>query len=346
MNAHLTAHAAKCHERIKDWKHIVRTLLFPPLPLHPSQLDSPYPARSNRPTTIYHTSHLFFAGDLNFRLDIPKGHALRDGNPESSRTPLLSPASLPESLSSQSFSARILNLINTSDGREYLKDLDELRIERQKGTVCQSLREPPFWTFKCTYKYKIGTIDLYKLVYFFIRFFPFFYGYFFSMKRIPAWTDRVLYTTYHDTPENGAETSKITPLVYTSVPSYTTSDHKPIVALLVVPPTVPSPESSISSFIPLIPMSSSIAELTPDPYASIKRWTGKYTGRVVGFIWYLFVLVGLGNTAIGVGNVIIGLGMWGWGRKALCSTSGLWRSSVGRVADNSNAILGEVRPNV
>lgn len=168
VNAHLTAHASKCHERIKDWNHIVRTLLFPPL-------SSPVPGLSPKTkqlTTMYATSHLFFAGDLNFRLDIPSDHVLRNAISESDRIPLLSPSSLsssPPPGSPQSLSGRIINLVKTADGREYLKNLDELRIEREKGTVCQSLREPPFWTFNCTYKYKIGTIDVYKFVLFFLQ---------------------------------------------------------------------------------------------------------------------------------------------------------------------------------
>ncbi len=41
---------------------------------------------------------------------------------------------------------------------------------------------------------------------------------------MPAWTDRVLYATYSDTPDV-TDGSGITNLLYTSIPSYTTSDH-------------------------------------------------------------------------------------------------------------------------
>ena len=45
-----------------------------------------------------------------------------------------------------------------------------------------------------------------------------------SLKRAPAWTDRIMYTTYSDSPET-PEQSSITNALYTSIPSYTTSDH-------------------------------------------------------------------------------------------------------------------------
>ena len=47
---------------------------------------------------------------------------------------------------------------------------------------------------------------------------------FFSTKRVPSWTDRVLYATHSDSPDTPDE-SNITNLLYTSIPSYTTSDH-------------------------------------------------------------------------------------------------------------------------
>ena len=46
----------------------------------------------------------------------------------------------------------------------------------------------------------------------------------FSGQRTPSWTDRVLYATYSDTPDV-TDGSGITNLLYTSIPSYTTSDH-------------------------------------------------------------------------------------------------------------------------
>lgn len=46
----------------------------------------------------------------------------------------------------------------------------------------------------------------------------------FSTKRVPSWTDRVLYATHSDSSDTPDKTN-ITNLLYTSIPSYTTSDH-------------------------------------------------------------------------------------------------------------------------
>ena len=45
-----------------------------------------------------------------------------------------------------------------------------------------------------------------------------------SRKRAPAWTDRIMYTTYADAPDHPQD-SAIVNLLYTTIPSYTTSDH-------------------------------------------------------------------------------------------------------------------------
>lgn len=46
----------------------------------------------------------------------------------------------------------------------------------------------------------------------------------YSRKRAPAWTDRIMYTTHTDDPVLPQDTA-VESLLYTSIPSYTTSDH-------------------------------------------------------------------------------------------------------------------------
>ncbi|KIJ41245.1 hypothetical protein M422DRAFT_209364 [Sphaerobolus stellatus SS14] len=266
VNAHLTAHAPKLKQRINDWNHIARTLLFPSL------------HEKGQPTTMYSTSHLFFSGDLNFRLDVPASHPLR-AHPD--------------------YIARLNAYLDTEEGRKELKEHDQLLIERGKNTVFQGLSEAEFWRFKCTYKFKLNSVDQY------------------STKRIPSWTDRILYATYTDTPDS----SKIVPLLYTSIPSYTTSDHKPIVALLAIPPPTesessPSPSLPPSTSSKAIPYLRNTPDYRPDPRANLKRYVGKGLGRIIGFIWFVFVLLGLGNAAIGISNVVLGMGAWSWWRKS------------------------------
>lgn len=130
--AHLTAHEPKLAQRVADYHHIVGTLLFPPPPSSPS----------SSPTTMYSTSHLFFLGDLNFRITVPP--------------------SRPHVQTSQPYD--VLAMLKDDASREQLKEFDQLLNQRRKGTAFIGLREGPFWTFKCTYKYKFGEVDRYKCV--------------------------------------------------------------------------------------------------------------------------------------------------------------------------------------
>lgn len=144
-----------------------------------------------------------------------------------------------------------------------------------------------------------------------------------SPNRAPSWTDRVLYTTYTDTPEDPSH-SNITNLLYISIPSYTTSDHvrihiisfgrifscrpkKPIVSLLLMPPTSTAKHTSI----PQIQLPASYRP-TPDPHATFKRYFGRSIGRVVGFIWWTLTLLGAGSGLVGIFNFVVGLGAWTW----------------------------------
>jgi hypothetical protein len=126
--AHLTAYEDRLGHRLADYRHIVGTLLFPPI--------SP---NSNTPTTIYSTSHLFFLGDLNFRVEIPASHPLSSLD-------------------------RIKQALDDENAREELKEFDQLLVEHRKGTVFVGLREGEFWKFKCSYKYLHGEVDKYRYV--------------------------------------------------------------------------------------------------------------------------------------------------------------------------------------
>lgn len=131
--AHLTAHAYKNASRIEDYHNIVGTLLFPPLPA----------SQSKAPTTVFSTSHLFFFGDLNFRLSLPPTHAF----------------AAPDQL------AALAQSLSTDEGRSALKEYDQLVIERDvNGTIFHGFREGEFWRFKCSYKYKLGEVDTYECV--------------------------------------------------------------------------------------------------------------------------------------------------------------------------------------
>lgn len=89
---------------------------------------------------MYATSHLFFLGDLNFRVAIPPLHPFRTTLHREEAQSTLTDEKM----------------------RETLKEYDQLINERRNGRVFISLREGPFWTFKCTYKYVLGEVDRYK----------------------------------------------------------------------------------------------------------------------------------------------------------------------------------------
>lgn len=143
-----------------------------------------------------------------------------------------------------------------------------------------------------------------------------------STKRVPSWTDRVLYTTYSDSPEKTAE-SNITNVLYTSIPSYTTSDHvcarllsaiqeadmldhqKPIVSLLLMPQRLTTKHTSI----PQLQLPASF-QPRPDPYALLKKYTGRCFDRIIGLIWWTLTLLGAGSGIVGLFNFTIGLGVW------------------------------------
>ncbi|KAG5219994.1 Inositol polyphosphate phosphatase OCRL [Salix suchowensis] len=256
--AHLTAHEPRLAERIADYNHIVSTLLFSPLP------------SSTQKSTIYDSSHLFYLGDLNFRLTLPPTH----------------------SLSGSQNRENLVAALDQESTREDLKEYDQLLVEQRKGIVCIGLKEGAFWKFKPSYKYELGEIDKYTL------------------GRMPSWTDRILYATHTDSLDS-PETSNITNVLYTSIPAYTTSDHKPIISLLLLPSPVKTNDTSV----PVIALPSSYKP-TPDPNAFLKKVVGRTLDRTIGLIWWLFTVIGAGSFGVGIFNFALGIGAWKWWRSA------------------------------
>jgi len=115
---------------VADFDHIVGSLLFPPVP------------GSQELSTIYATSHLFFLGDLNFRLDIPASHAL----------------------SSLRKTPQFGEFLSSEEKREEIRHFDQLTVEKMKGTIFTGFHEGEFWKFKCSYKYKLGEVDRFEYV--------------------------------------------------------------------------------------------------------------------------------------------------------------------------------------
>ncbi|KAF8744418.1 mitochondrial carrier family, partial [Rhizoctonia solani] len=264
--AHLTAHAHNMKSRLRDWEHMVKTLLFANTSREGTIADS----------SIYATSHLFVLGDTNSRLDVP----MSDNGPLTHD--------------------EVVAQISTPEGRERAKNWDQLRREISLGNTFHGLREGEFWEFPPSYKYAIGEVNT------------------FSQKRLPAWTDRILYTTYLDSPAT-PEASYIIPMLYTTVPSYTTSDHKPVVALLRVP------SAAASSLTPMLQHYGNLP-FQPAYYpALIKKYVGKLLGWVLGWFWCALWFIGAGHAGVGLGNFIVGAGAAAW-----------WKSRRARSPDTTD----------
>jgi hypothetical protein len=123
--AHLTAHSHNYERRSQDWAGVVSTVLFPPLPGNKNEAYS----------TIYDSTHLFFFGDLNFRLDVPK--ALTRTEME--------------------------RMLRTVEGRKELLQYDQL-VRAQRESRIPLMKEAPLGDFQPTYKFLLNHVDKYRYV--------------------------------------------------------------------------------------------------------------------------------------------------------------------------------------
>lgn len=88
---------------------------------------------------MYSTSHLFFLGDLNFRVSLPEPHPL-----------------------TQQLKTSTAETLNKESTRKELKEYDQLLRERRKGSAFIGLKDGEFWKFQCSYKYQLGAVDKYR----------------------------------------------------------------------------------------------------------------------------------------------------------------------------------------
>lgn len=92
--------------------------------------------------------------------------------------------------------------------------------------------------------------------------------------------------------------------------------QKPVVALLLLPRA-----PSSRNYVPLLPLPSGFTP-KPDPFAGIKKYTGRVIDRTIGFAWWLLVIIGVGHATVGIGNVIVGFGTWTWWKSRQANGSG------------------------
>ncbi|KAH0556993.1 hypothetical protein GP486_005220 [Trichoglossum hirsutum] len=232
--AHLEAFERGCQWRNENWESIARRLVFMPaggsLPGSPrsarehssSEVDGEeeeplLPDALDNEKAISHgiyrpTSHLFLAGDLNYRTN---------GYPP---TP-------------NAYQAYPQPIHDTADPRHYthLLQNDQLTRELRAGRTCHGLRELPI-DFPPTYKYlnrAPQSLDDRQGVWNWAK------------HRWPSWCDRILFLDLP--PWSSAGGGNLEFRGYTALPVMPTSDHRPVALSLFVPlePIPQPPEDAV-----------------------------------------------------------------------------------------------------
>lgn len=140
-----------------------------------------------------------------------------------------------------------------------------------------------------------------------------------NRKRIPGWTDRILFQSYTDPADlylkhpfsAPATTTQI--IQFGSAPELTISDHKPVYMVVKLPPVqLSSPSPSLAPVLPPPPPPS-----RPRPAARSREelvfWNlvGSILDRLLGWPWTIMVGLGLGNQKAGMGVSAFLALIWG-----------------------------------
>jgi hypothetical protein len=195
--AHLAPHEKEVAARNKNWEDLVRNLVFA------TDSDSVYSYSDEAPlwasgdapagrTGLFHPgSHLFVAGDLNYRSkDVSPG-------PDEHGT-------YPQPAASDKLPEHFSHLLKT----------DQLNRERKANRTLHGLEELPI-DFPPTYKYSLRKDkslnplkpeDRWQ----------------WAIHRYPSWCDRILYLP------SPASAPRLDPQIYTALPIQSTSDHRPV----------------------------------------------------------------------------------------------------------------------
>jgi hypothetical protein len=218
--AHLAAMEGELKRRNEDWENISRRLIFSSTTSQNKQgatslsaEERPLLSISPRDASIYKpTSHLFLAGDLNYR------------------TSTLSPSPTDHI---ETFPQPHNDPSSPNHYSELFKS-DQLNQERLAGRTCQGLIEAPI-TFPPTYKYDSKepflTPDEELLKWHWAK------------HRWPSWCDRILYLDIPSWLKSQHPEAKIVTHKYSALPLQPTSDHRPVALDLSVPLVpIPSPD--------------------------------------------------------------------------------------------------------
>lgn len=216
--AHLAAMEDQLERRNEDWKNIVRRLVFSSMSkktgtsLSAPSEERPLLSISPQDASIYKpTSHLFVAGDLNYRTSIL------------SPSPIDHIETFPQPHDDPSSPNHFTALFQH----------DQLTQERLAGRTCHGLVESQV-TFPPTYKYDpkepilTPDEDIKKWEW--------------AKHRWPSWCDRILYLDVPEWLHKDKPELKIVPHKYIALPSFPTSDHRAVAEEFTVPLTpIPKP---------------------------------------------------------------------------------------------------------
>lgn len=206
--AHLAPMEDALEQRNEDYKNIVQRLVFVPDPTQkPASRDEQgedapllqgqLPSQNTSESGLYSpNSHLFFAGDLNYR------------------TSLLQPS--PDDVKER-FPQPTKNEDDPKHFRHLLAD-DQLIQQIKAGKTLHGLSEAPI-NFPPTYKYDTDSSKAVVL--------DGDQDWEWARHRWPSWCDRIFFWS--------RENADVEPQKYTCLPLFATSDHRPVVLVASVP---------------------------------------------------------------------------------------------------------------
>ncbi|KAI0424293.1 Endonuclease/exonuclease/phosphatase [Xylaria sp. FL1042] len=303
VGTHLAPHEWNLEKRNRNWGSVVSGLLFE----DPKKLrsdKSPYPTprtsesdddegrvllsrnpneRALHDITIYKPgSHLFVAGDLNYRISKTRPTS-------KSVFPVLDPKS-----------------------PNYFKpflELDQLRIEKAAGRTLHGLAEPTI-SFPPTYKLKPANEEETQALQSGSSPAPGVVVWKWAANRWPGWCDRVLYL---DIPPWVSQSSEaditIDVIAYDALPPVRTSDHRAVFLRLAVPvvePSVLAPSDELyasNSNDPRIKLPYPVDFDSWDNRARVKKWEW-----MIG--WSMLISQSKQGIAIFTTLFFVGLGAW------------------------------------
>jgi len=144
-------------------------------------------------------------------------------------------------------------------------------------------------------------------------------------KRIPGYTDRILFASHTDPPHLSSPQATLTPTPppvpesttqirhFSSTPDVTISDHKPVNLILTLPDvthSAPAPHLAPVLHSPP-PPHPKLPSPTPKEQLLLYKLLGTILDRLVGWPWCLIVLLGGGNAQTGMGVSAFVAMLWG-----------------------------------